>query len=212
MSQRWEELVREDLEGRLAEYDGLFSEIIREVIESENDVPQIPEALLRYSRAITNEQIRLEASAVFLIWLGGRRRAMHGDRFASDGIASAVPCEEAAVIEAFLPDFPYAEDFVDGTRDLRYRKQHAVAEIEMALAKQVCSTKCPLRIQCLARSIKADGDYPQPMEIEPWSVSGGWGAVARESIARRFHELRRDYLLDRMPIEERADYEAEVKG
>lgn len=210
MSQRQVELVREDLAGRLAEYEeGLFQGIMVGVLVAENDgVPPMPERLRPYSTSATNEQINRDASAVFAIWLRGRHHETTGARFTSSGTASSVPCASASVIDAFLPDYPYAEDFVDGADDLLYRLQYATAEREMATAKEVCITECPLRIQCLARSVKADGDYPQAMDVEPWVVAGGWGPVARASIARRFHELRRNYINDRMPAEERAQHQS----
>ena len=211
MSQRQIELVREDLEGRLAEYEGLFSEIMSGVIEAENEVPRMPASLLAYSGTITNVQINADATAVFLVWLRRRLQAVRGERFTSDGIAMTVPCGDADVIEAFLPNHPYVEDFPEkGAEDIDFRTRYVEAEIDMAVAKQVCATECSIRIQCLAWSVKADGDYPQAMDVEPWVVAGGWGPVARESIARRFHEMRRDYSNDRMPADERAGYESQL--
>ena len=211
MSQRQIELVREDLEDRLAEYEGLFSEIMSEVIEAENEVPQMPESLLAFSGTITNAQINADATAVFVVWLQRRLQAVGGERFTSHGIAMRVPCGDPNVIDAFLPDHPYAEDFPERADDIEFRTRRAEAEIDMAVAKEVCFTECAVRIQCLARSIKADNSYPRGTEIEPWTVSGGWGGNARLAIARKFHEIRRNYLNDRMPADERSMYEAEVR-
>lgn len=204
MSYRRELWVKKNTARTCASYEELFEEIVQGIVGSE--IPVMPAELEPYSEAITNAQCAGEASAVFAQWLRGRQR-MGDDRFTSSGITDAPPCASVDVRDAFVPDFPEVDEFADGAADFGFIVRQANAEIEMAIAKQVCFTQCALRVQCLARSIGADGSYRKSQDIDPWSVSGGWGERARQMIASKFHVMRRDYLAGRMSAEDVQLYE-----
>lgn len=209
MSYRRELWVKKNTERTRADYGDLFGEIVKELIGSET--PAMPAELKPFSEAITNAQCAEEASAVFVQWLRGRQR-IGVERFTSSGITNPPPCASVDVRDAFVPDFPEVDEFPDGAADVGFIVRQANAEIEMAIAKQVCVTQCALRVQCLARSIGADGSYRKSQDIDPWSVSGGWGERARQMIASKFQVMRRDYLNGRMSAEDVQLYEGLSRG
>lgn len=209
MSYRRELWVKKDTERTLAEYGELFGEIVQGIVGSE--IPAMPAELEPYSEVITNAQCAEEASAAFVQWLRGRQR-MGDERFTSSGVTDAPPCASVDVRDAFVPDFPEVDEFPNGAADSGFIVSQANAEIEMAIAKQVCFTECALRIQCLARSIGADGSYRKSQVIDPWCIAGGWGERARQMIASKLHVMRRDYLNGRMSAEDVQLYEGLSRG
>jgi len=162
--------------------------------------PQMPEDLRPYDRTIRRGEVIEEADATLAAWI----RSESGDVepwFADD---ERPPCAAPGVRADFIPDYPDPEDrdeFPLGTNSLEYGRRQAIADISMARAKSVCFNDCPLRQECLVRSILSDDERLGRTELAKrdretfdwYSVLGGWGPEARWSILARFRHDRAAY-------------------
>lgn len=199
-------------EPEVAEYDelqdGLFGDLVRGLTE----IPPIPYDLRRYDVAITRAEARDEGKKVFLFWL----REQLGIRDEVVWRSGRFACGEAP--DLFFLNWPTPDDFELGEADLEYLRADRLVTINQAAARQVCDD-CPLRSMCLARNItgwrasyaergaidtgvedpefnnEPTGKSTATIKIVPSEehVVGGWGLLARTTIANRYTELRRAF-------------------
>jgi len=207
-----------------------------------HELPPFPEHLVQFDRELKRREAAKEAEAVFVMLLR-RRWGLPAERLFADQ-ADALPCSDPAVTDAFSPDYPTAGDYVGGedaiaykddiTRaranqidwaplpadydgaenSFAYQRQERIADIQRATARRVCETECPVRLLCLARSLKADSDaHSGPMVNfeQPADVQGGWGGWPRQRIAEKLHSMRRDFEAGRMDPEVRESFERRAR-
>ena len=174
---RHQQIIEQDY----AERYPLFGEILLGI----TDIPQMPVDLEMYDRALTMREARREARNVYEVWLlpqNDRRRSMQTE--------TRLPCSEPGVIESFFPEWPDTEDF-NGEASTEFQVEVIAAEIDVALAKQACHA-CPMRLQCLAKTLLDDAPRVRRGEQDlVHGVAGGWGPAARVTIINRLEELRR---------------------
>jgi hypothetical protein len=173
-------LIAEDAEERY----GIFADIVIGMTK----VPEMPAELAPFDNLITRDQVEREADAIFLIWLRGKLDGVS----ASMAMDDPLPCSDADLIESFFPEWPDPSDFEDGSRSGEFMQLQGEADIDAAIAKRACEG-CPLRIQCLARALHVDAEYPRGADPESDGVFGGWGPGARETIHNKLMEKRRLY-------------------
>lgn len=188
--------------------DGLFSDLL----EGLTKIPPIPDDVRPYDVAITRAEARDEGKKVFLLWL----REQLGIRDDGAWRSARLACSEDP--ELFVLNWPEPEDYALGYDDLEYMRADRLATINQAKARRVCDD-CPVRSMCLARNIthwRAGYASASPIDTgvdDPETVSatvsrskgtikiirsedqvvGGWGLLARTTIANRYTELRRAF-------------------
>ena len=171
------------LEDARTDESELFADITASIVE----VPTMPDYLAAFDQAISPLRAREDAQGVFQVWLEIDRRPTPLWNHGMD-----LPCTSDDIIPSFSPDVPDPDDFADGTYSPEYLRLRAVSEIDAAIAKRACSG-CPLRIQCLARALRADASYQRGERVEEHGILGGWGPRARAAIEAQFVALRREH-------------------
>jgi hypothetical protein len=173
-------MIAEDAEERY----GIFADIVIGMTK----VPEMPADLATFDQFISRDQVVRESDAIFLIWLRGKLDGVKAQMPMDDRL----PCTDADLIESFFPEWPDPSDFEGGKRSGEFLQLQAEADIDAAIAKRACEG-CPLRLQCLARALHADAEYPRGADPETEGIFGGWGPGARKAVYNRFVERRRWY-------------------
>jgi hypothetical protein len=174
-----QEIVERDYAARYP----LFGDILLGI----TDVPEMPLELQPFDREITMSEARAEARAVWQLMA-----LPEHDQNRSMRTEASIRCSDPNLIAAFFPEFPLEEDFAEGTASIEYEAELVAAKIDNARAKQACAD-CPMRQQCLTRSIQGElkliGRADQRLVH---GVAGGWEPADRIVIVNRLKELLRE--------------------
>jgi hypothetical protein len=175
-------LHQEIIERDYADRFPLFGDIMLAITA----VPPMPAELEPFDRDITMQEARSEAQKVRRIL----SLPLH-DQGRSMNVEIPLPCADPTLIESFFADVPLEEDFDDGPASIDYQAQSLATAIDNARAKQACAG-CPMRLQCLTRSLKDEIKVVGREKIRlVYGVSGGWGPHDRAVIVNRLRELLR---------------------
>jgi hypothetical protein len=162
----------------------------------------VPARLMPYFVGQSNQAIAADAELMFLHWL--RRQLGVPLPSLKDLLDLDPPCSDPTVVDAFVPDWPVPGDFVDGADDPEYVKAVRKADLDSAIARQVCLERCAVRELCLARALRLDhadlgrkarnsDDLPTEEEIDSWMVVGGTRPKGRRFISAAARRLIRAY-------------------
>lgn len=137
------------------------------------------------------------AEMVFGTWLHYDKR----DEVVPPPASPMTPC--ASNPDLFYQDWPEPDEYEDGEEDVQYQTEVMIQQANVFQAKSLCNGSaerpaCPFRELCLASAVVQESNSVN----EHYGVWGGQGEGSRQRIARKFLQLRRDYVKYRMTDDE----------